>query len=131
MKTKKLQSISNRKTRKLGGNDNDIPCGVINGIKVNCPPNSSCETMKDGKKLCKKAISIKLTKHDNQITIDVPWKRHERLLKFKDTLSNYIPQIISFIQNKKIPSLVLEKLSPVLRDKLTNNSTGVFTLLLR
>ena len=98
MKTKKLQTISNRKTRKIGGNDNDIPCGVINGIKVNCPPNSRCETMKDGKKLCKKAVSIKLIKDDNEFTIDVPWKRHERWLKFKDTLSNYIPHIMYFIQ---------------------------------
>jgi len=126
MKTKKLHSIPNRKTRKIGGND--IPCGVIDGKKVNCPPNSRCETMKDGKKLCKKAVSIKLSKDENEFIIDVPWKRHERWLKFKDTLSNYIPQLSVFINDKKIPPLVLDNLSQVLRVKYKNSKITISLL---
>ena len=103
-----------------GGNGEDIPCGKNEkGELTKCPPNHRCEII-DGKPLCKPSIEIKLTDNDNNVTLIVPWKRHEKWLKYVQTLNNYINEIKSMRSNRELNRTKLSKDNKELIQKIEN-----------
>ena len=103
-----------------GGNGEDIPCGKNEkGELTKCPPNHRCEII-DGKPLCKPSVEIKLTDNDNNVTLIVPWKRHEKWLKYVQTLNNYINEIKSMRSNRELNRTKLSKDNKELIQKIEN-----------
>lgn len=122
MKTRKNLPRNNRKlTRKIyrGGND-DIPCGVNEkGELTKCPPNHRCETI-DDKKICKPSIEIKITDNKESISLFVPWKRHEKWLKYYDVLNKQISLIKSLRSDRKKNKKILIQENKELIDEIEN-----------
>jgi hypothetical protein len=122
MKTKKRTLKSNHNTtKKNGGSNGDIPCGMNEkGEKIKCPPYHRCEKMEDGTELCKKSVDIELKYNDDSITLQVPWKRHEKWLSYTDILNRYIPQIRSLIGDRKMTITKLKQANTNLKIDIGN-----------
>ena len=122
MKTKKRTLKSNHNTtKKNGGSNGDIPCGMNEkGEKIKCPPYHRCEKMEDGTELCKKSVDIELKYNDDSITLQVPWKRHEKWLSYTDILNRYIPQIRSLIGDRKMTITKLKQANTKLKIDIGN-----------
>lgn len=122
MKTRKnIPRNKQKHTRKTyhGGND-DIPCGVNDkGELTKCPPNHRCETIND-KKICKPSIEIKITNSKESISLFVPWKRHEKWLKYYDVLNKQIDLIKSLRSDRKKNKKVLMQENKELVDEIEN-----------
>ena len=122
MKTKKRTMKSNHNTtKKNGGSNGDIPCGINEkGEKIKCPPNHRCEKMEDGTEKCKKSVDIELKYDDDSITLQVPWKRHEKWLSYIDILNRYIPQIRTLIGDRKMTISKLKQTNDNLKINIRN-----------
>lgn len=110
MHTKKIYRRNNKsKTikKKYGGNPDDIPCGVSeSGEKLKCPSSYRCETV-NNKKLCKPSIIIKLNYKNESTTLSVPWKRHEKWMKYQNILNLNIQNIKTMQSSTKLSKEVL------------------------
>merc|ERR1711991_675152 len=79
-----------------------------------------CEKMEDGTELCKKSVDIELTYNDDSITLQVPWKRHEKWLSYVDILNRYIPQIRTLIGDRKMTITKLKQTNTKLKIDIGN-----------
>ena len=122
MKTRKTihKAISQKKyTRKIvkGGNPEDVPCGVNDkGALTKCPPNHRCEII-DNNPVCKPSVEIKITSGDRSISLFVPWKRHEKWLKYYDILNKQFDLIKSLRSDRKMNKKKLTQDNKILIDE--------------
>ena len=125
MKTRKTihKAISQKKyTRKIvkGGNPEDVPCGVNDkGALTKCPPNHRCEII-DNNPVCKPSVEIKITNGDRSISLFVPWKRHEKWLKYYDILNKQFDLIKSLRSDRKMNKKKLTQDNKILIDEINN-----------
>jgi flagellar motor protein MotB len=120
MKKTKRKLLNNRRTKKIKGGADDMPCGLNDkGEKIKCPTNHRCENV-DGKQLCKPSIEIHLSNKENDITLFVPWKRHKKWLEYRNLLTNNIHKIIQMRSNKDLNRKKLNDMNNLLLARIND-----------
>ena len=121
MRTKKVKRTNLKRSRKKGGSNDDIPCGINSkGENIKCPPNHRCETMENGQKLCKKSVDITLEHNGDTFVMQVPWKRHEKWLSYSNILNKNISVIRELLGNKEMKIQTLKDINAKLKEQIIN-----------
>ena len=122
-----LNKKSIRRTKKSRGGGDNLPCGVNEqGERIKCPTNHRCETV-DGIQLCKPSIEIHLSNKEKEISLFVPWKRHEKWLEYKSLLIDKIDKIIQLRSNNTFNKKKLNEMNNLLFARI-NDKKGAKSL---